>query len=302
MPTPQDFISKAAGEIGNYEDKYNDWYWGYRGPAWCAAFISWVSEQIGGCGFNKSAAVSGIVNQLQRIDDRDARPGDFVAFNWDGREYLSWMDHIGVVEWSNIDDNYNGLFGTIEGNTGNEPCRVLRMTRNNNAGYFTAFFRPVYDGAGVVTPPTNQDIPIEWPGSGVIYQVSTHAHGWLTSVNRVDDSEDGYAGYQNSPIDGIKAYRPDGAPVDIQVQTNQLGWLGWTRFTDSLWGSNSAGDGYSGNKGNGDYITAIKVNGASIRVSTTGGYFGWLVNGNTPEGDDFAGDPPSAITHVQMKL
>ena len=39
MATVEQFISKAAGEIGNNGDKYNKWYWEYTGPAWCAAFF-----------------------------------------------------------------------------------------------------------------------------------------------------------------------------------------------------------------------------------------------------------------------
>jgi hypothetical protein len=144
MSTVEQFISKAAGEIGNNGDKYNKWYWEYTGPAWCAAFLSWVADQVGLSGY-KSAAVSGIYAVLPKVTTRSldgVERGDFVCYNWDNRSATDWMDHIGVVEWVNSD---NGEFGTIEGNTTDTlGGLVARRTRTVKSNYFTAFCRPGY--------------------------------------------------------------------------------------------------------------------------------------------------------------
>lgn len=144
-------------------------------------------------------------------------------------------------------------------------------------------------------PGNNQDT-----GDGVRYEVHTAAHGWLGAVNHVGADVDGYAGWDNTPIDGIRAMRVDGKPLEIHTHVNGE-WLEPTLFIKSMFGENSSGDGYSGDIGNG-YIDAIRVSGAQIRVACGGDYFGWLIDGQTPEGDDFAGDYGLPITAVQMRV
>lgn len=158
MATPQQVIEVAASQIGisGTNNKFNQWYWGH--PCydagvypWCAAFQSWVADQVGGLGYSYSASVSGICNQLVRVADEDARPGDYVMFNWDGRSDTGWADHIGLIEWSDIAGS--GYFGTIEGNTdGAAGGLCARRIRYNYTSYFTAFYRPVYDGVPAPTP------------------------------------------------------------------------------------------------------------------------------------------------------
>lgn len=134
-------IAVAASQIGHYGDynKYNAWYWepiyGYDpGWAWCAVFQSWCTDQIGfECIHTASSAAFG--TQFERV--YDPQRGDVVLFNWDGRSDQGWTDHVGLVEWV---DGSSGYFGTIEGNTGNGD--VARCTRNMNAGYYVAFYRP----------------------------------------------------------------------------------------------------------------------------------------------------------------
>lgn len=157
MATVEQFINKAASQIGNNGTTYNMWYWGYIQPAWCAAFQSWVANQIGLSGF-KSAAVSGIYAALPKVATRslnNVKRGDLVCFNWDNRSATNWMDHIGVVEWVNP---ANGTFGTIEGNTDGGICK--RCTRSISAGYFTAFVRPAYTDAQTIIIPPNSNIVI----------------------------------------------------------------------------------------------------------------------------------------------
>lgn len=159
MATAQEAVSKAASFIGQNGRKFTGHYGWADNTPWCALFQSYVKDSIDPNLWSSSAAVSGVVNQLPRINDWEARPGDLVAFNWDGRTDLGWMDHIGMVEWSGIDRNKNGYFGTIEGNYGgtNLTSKVTRVTRNNQGSYFTAFFRPNY---GSPKPPEG------WSGPG----------------------------------------------------------------------------------------------------------------------------------------
>lgn len=147
MATAEQFLAKAAGYIGisGTDNIFNTWYWGkhcYDGNIypWCAAFQSYVGVHDLEMPFNPSASAAGVANQGTRVADEDARPGDWVLFNWDGRQDFGWADHIGVVEWTDIAGS--GYFGTIEGNCDDQ---VKRCTRYNYGSYATAFFRPPYD-------------------------------------------------------------------------------------------------------------------------------------------------------------
>ena len=156
MTTVSKMIQVASSYIGVKGDHniFNKWYWvdytkEYKsdpGTAWCACFVSYVAMKAGlKCKYSASAAA--VANQFERIPvakEHTVKRGDIVVFNWDGRSDIGWCDHVGIVEWCTI--GTNGLFGTIEGNTGNAAeGQVLRVTRDNNSYYFTAFFRPKYD-------------------------------------------------------------------------------------------------------------------------------------------------------------
>ena len=141
-------------------------------------------------------------------------------------------------------------------------------------------------------------------GSGIVYEVHSPAFGWLGQVSKVDDSEDGFAGWMDAPIDGIRAYREDGQSLTLQVYMSNGEWLDVTTFTGSMWGQNQSGDGYAGDINSGNFIVGIRCSGAAIRVAVgTEPYFGWLADSETPEGDDFAGEDLAKllpITAVQM--
>lgn len=142
-------------------------------------------------------------------------------------------------------------------------------------------------------------------GDGVVYEVHTD-DGWLGSVNRCDETESGYAGWNGKPIDGIRAYRADGRPLRIQAIMDGGNEWSWTEFNGSMWGENSDGDGYAGDIGSGHFIIGLRVFGAKCRVDAGAGYLGWTEGDNpTPEGDDFAGEDlwkKLPIRAVQMKL
>ena len=166
MATVQDVLDLAASKIGisGTDNEFNSWYWGFpcydpNTYPWCATYASWVLVHAG-VPCNPSASASGVATQYTRVADEDVQPGDLVVFNWDGRQDTGWCDHVGFVEWSDI--NGSGYFGTIEGNTGySAGGEVARVTRYNYSSYFTAFYRPYYDGSssgGGYSPEPNGSI------------------------------------------------------------------------------------------------------------------------------------------------
>lgn len=152
MATPDQYIERAASYIGvsGTDNIFNTWYWGYHcyDPdtyPWCACFMSYVGIVDCGMNFEASASASGVAWQGTRVADEDARPGDWVLFNWNGSQDFGWADHIALMEWTDI--NGSGYFGTIDGNSGGGEGCVQRNTYDNNSYYGTAFFRPNYDNA-----------------------------------------------------------------------------------------------------------------------------------------------------------
>ena len=144
MATADQYIERAAGYIGvsGTDNIFNTWIWGHHcyDPStypWCAAFQSYVGVHDMSMPFEPSASAAGVASQGART--QSPQRGDWVLFNWDGRQDFSWADHIGVVEWF---DAQSGYFGTIEGNCDD---MVKRVTRTVDGGYATAFYRPPYD-------------------------------------------------------------------------------------------------------------------------------------------------------------
>ena len=173
MATAEEYIAQAASYIGvsGTDNIFNTWIWGH--PCydpniypWCAAFQSYVGVHDLDMPFSPSASAAGVANQGERIDDDQVAPGDWVLFNWDGRQSFGWADDIGLVEWF---DHSSGYFGTIEGNCDD---MVKRCTRYNYSSYATAFFRPPFSSA-----PQPVD-PDSWPIQ--TYDINlTNAQKWF---------------------------------------------------------------------------------------------------------------------------
>ena len=283
MATAQQFIKQAAKYIGisGTDNIFNTWYWGrhvYDGNTypWCAAFYSYVGVHDLKMPFKASASAAGVANQFTRIPDSEARPGDTVLFNWDGRQTWGWADHIGVIEWSDI--NGSGYFGTIEGNTGGGGGTVARCTRYNWGSYATSFWRPPYEGESPQPAPDPgkkpevkfrikqggewkaenysgdkgkpiQAIAIQMPGW---YQVCTRDYGWLERVNgyNINDVENGYAGWNDSPITAVRCYYQTPNPgatgyFYAKYRVSDLNKAYWPYQIDDEVDANQ--DGYAGN-------------------------------------------------------
>ena len=145
-------VATAKHEVGTPEgsaeaDSYGaavNLHQSTRTYAWCAAFVSWVMERTGATGY-RSASVGDWVATAAADDyglsvTDTPRPGDLVAFDWDGNGDFAYPNrHIGVVKSS----LRNGSFTTIEGNTelpsGGDG--VAKRLRSTDDGYSTLFIR-----------------------------------------------------------------------------------------------------------------------------------------------------------------
>ena len=224
MASANDYISKAASYIGisGTDNIFNTWYWGHpcydaNTYPWCACFQSYVGVHDLNMPFEASASAAGVANQGVRVPDSEARKGDWVLFNWDGRQSFGWADHIGVVEWSDISGS--GMFGTIEGNTGDAyGGEVARMTRNNNASYATAFFRPPY----AVDPPKPKQVPgSAYNNAGLKYQAHVQNIGWCAQVH--DGQVAGTVGYAMR-LEALKIDPPEGLSLRVKLHIQDIGW------------------------------------------------------------------------------
>lgn len=282
MATVKQYIEKEASYIGvsGTDNIFNTWYWGrhvydpYTYP-WCAAFQSYNAVKIGLPNFKPSASAAGVANQGRRVADSEVQPGDWVIFNWDGRSDTGWADHIGLVEWF---DHSSGYFGTIEGNTGTTPGgTVARCTRYNYGSYFTAFFRPAYDGAAPPDPPKPQP-----SGSIKLHTAST-----------------------GNPLQYYSAWT-DGATLDVQAYTRANGWL------PTLSNPSNINDLEYGAVGDGSDITKLYMylwspnedHAIKYRAKINGVWLPWMIDDydTSGSGDTFAGDSYNAIQEIEAHI
>lgn len=94
-------------------------------------------------------------------------------------------------------------------------------------------------------------VAIDFGGHGW-YQVCTQRHGWLERVRGYDlkDAEDGYAGYQDSPVVAVRAYYETPEPGKTgyfeakyrAADYSGKGWWPW-QYDDDTWNGQ---DGYAG--------------------------------------------------------
>lgn len=303
MATANEYLAKAASYIGicGTDNIFNTWYWGHHcyDPdiyPWCAVFQSYIGVHDLDMDFTPSASSAAVGWQGERVADEDVEPGDWVLFNWDGRPDLGFTDHIGVVEWSDI--NGSGYFGTIEGNTGYSwGGEVARCTRYNWGSYTTAFFRPPYSD----TPYNPEPLPEPVVVDDILYAASTDPNGqlWLPNmVGLVDTggSDDDFAGILGEPIrwiaiDGVGPYR---------VYTEASGVLPWV---DSF----NKKDLEYGCAGDGSPITALEIPNMGIKYvahNLGGNWLPWMIGNHDTGGssDPFAGTlicPIDAVSITQ---
>jgi len=272
-----------------------------------------TAYKLAGINTNNASYTGNMSNLLCATGAFVRKPVSFIASPGDA--YLHDQYHVAMC-LSQVPDrlmefSINEKGGIAGGKKGDQTGRESAI--NNYYNYpWTCILRYV----GAEQTPTPVPIPSQPPqptpptnyGSGVEYEVHTRKHGWLGPVSEASDNlATGYAGWQSEPIDGIRARRKDGKPLTITtLMSGETKFLNTTTFTNSLFGKNKEGDGYAGDINSGRHIVGLKVTGCDLRVAVAGQpYFGWLENGKTPEGDDFAGDDVGKnrpIVAVQMKV
>lgn len=222
MATASEYIEKAASYIGvcGTDNVFNTWIWGrhvYNPDTypWCAAFQSYVGVHDLGMPFNPSASAAGVAWQGTRIDDSEVQPGDWVLFNWDGRQDFGWANHIGLVEWF---DHSSGYFGTIEGNTGGGEGCVMRCTRYNYGGYATAFFRPPYENHDEESEDDMQPIDV-WAYRNSDAGDDRDMHQMLVEIHKAVDGNAAGAGYPNVAAASYKNRKVNGDKDVYQLLT-----------------------------------------------------------------------------------
>lgn len=160
MSVIQDLTKIAKSQIGNSGSKYRKWYYDrtsdYYGVDWCAVFISWLFNQVGG--LNKYIIKSDGAGTLARYSNNiygkwyepyetTPREGDVIMFRWGGSytdKYHS--DHVGYVYGS--DKNY---VYTIEGNTGSnssDTSTVMYRSYSLSSSSINGYYRPYYNDKG----------------------------------------------------------------------------------------------------------------------------------------------------------
>lgn len=219
-----------------------------------------------------------------------------------------------AIGWTNWSGGGYPPRGSVLVNTMNHVAmttgggQIIEFGGDPHNGYVTVHGWYSYPWDEIMAPPADDEEYAAGDGQtgdGVTYEVHT-SDGWLGAVSKCDDTENGYAGWNGRPIDGIRAYRQDGKPLLIQAIMDDGTEWSTTTFVGSMQGQNLEGDGYAGDVGSGRYIIGLRVFGAKCRVKAGGGWLGWSEGDDpTPEGDDFAGEDlwrKQPITAVQMRV
>lgn len=302
LPSIDKFVERmvywcSEGNLGY--DQSNRWDIRYGGECDCSSLVIFALRESG---FDTgSASYTGDMSSnlcargWNRVaNDGNPQYGD-ILLN-DANHVAAYVGN-GQLAQASIDEN-----GRISGGAGGDQSDRETNVRSYYDYPWDCYLRYTGESSGSSTTSTsNASTPDNGgeTGSGVVYQVHTLAHGWLGEIDHVGDDEDGYAGWQGSPIDAVRAYRTDGQPLKVRTHALGGGWWDWTEFNGSMQGSNPSGDGYSGNFGT--PIDGIMVEGASVRTATRGYYWDWTTDGDNPSGDGYSGNFGEAITALQMR-
>lgn len=135
-----DWAAKQIGTVGGSKYWYDVYGWSGNGLPWCAVFVSDALKQTNTkCNYFPST-VAFDRTDMGRIgsawvDKYNLKPGDLLAFDWDGD---GSGDHVGIVEKV----LGSGVYQTIEGNVSNSCGRRTRYASSIIGG-----IRPSYTGS-----------------------------------------------------------------------------------------------------------------------------------------------------------
>lgn len=172
MSTISELTKIAKSQIGNSGSKYRKWFYNktedYYGVDWCAVFISWLFNQVGG--INKYLIKTDGAGTVARYSDNKygkwyepsqitPREGDIVMFRWGNRTYTDkyHSDHLGYIYAADGTYVY-----TVEGNTGSnssDASTVMYKRYTLSSSVINGYYRPNYGEQKykVYLSPSNQD-------------------------------------------------------------------------------------------------------------------------------------------------
>ena len=132
-----DLVAIALSQLGNKDGEiYWSWYGFDSRVEWCACFVSWCANQTGkinnGTMPKFSNCNDGIIwfkEKQEWIEPMDIpKVGDIIFFDWNEGGQDGSSDHVGIVEYYDIEKNQ---VHTIEGNSHNE-CKRNIYSKDDN--------------------------------------------------------------------------------------------------------------------------------------------------------------------------
>ena len=154
--TGQKIVDKAATQLGTPEgpqsQKYATWAWpGFdttndsTGP-WCAAFVSWVTNHELGLTSFKDASVGNWVTAARNKQHglsivSTPKPGDLVAYDWNGGSDFYGSSHIGIVRSVNSNGTFNTIDGNVSNSSGSDEGVYPRYNRSKSSAPNVTFIR-----------------------------------------------------------------------------------------------------------------------------------------------------------------
>lgn len=135
-----DWAAKQIGTVGGSKYWYDAYGWSGNSLPWCAVFCTDALKQTDTkCAYFPSTVAFDTRDKSSIgsawVDKYNLKPGDIVAFDWDGD---GGGDHVGIIEKV----LGNGVYQTIEGNVSNSCGRRTRYASTIVGG-----IRPQYTGS-----------------------------------------------------------------------------------------------------------------------------------------------------------
>lgn len=187
MATADDLLSVARSYLGEGPDRFTGWYPAAPTTPWCCIFVSYCASQVGIP--THDAWVSGLFDRMRSEGrtraPRDAQPGDYVAFDYDGGGPRAY-DHVAIVE--SVDDR--GIVA-INGNWQNRVQRVLhRWDQPGFSGGIAEIARPPFSSPD---PSPEEDDEMKSVllvdrrhSPAPVYHAAGNTKVWLSEQEQVD--------------------------------------------------------------------------------------------------------------------
>lgn len=209
-------LAAARSQLGYIEGPRNDtkfgqWY-GMNYNPWCDMFLSWCADQASeGKVVGKFAYTPDHMRWFMENDKFGLIPkrGALVFFKWPGSTVL--CNHIGIVEAVNSDLS----IATIEGNSGPNSDRVLRLPRKSHiAGYGY----PAYAGGEWKNPHPYPGTVIKFGSRGnTVGEIQERLNAKKYNVGKVDNV------FGSKTLGGVNAFQKF-AKIEVDGKVGPITW------------------------------------------------------------------------------